>query len=119
MLQPIHLGALPTENDPITAAIANATASYPIDPRGLGPFDEPYSPNQHSFDQPGGREQVATALAWLQAEGRHDSSGRGAYGLKYQAERWGKANGLSPYVSTGAMLIALYALGRDVVRYGR
>lgn len=66
--------------------------------------------------------QIATAAAFLQlltptrtATFRSPSS----YGLKHDAERWGRVNGMEPYVSNGALIAAAVALGLPVRHFGR
>lgn len=101
------------------AKIAEAVNKYGIDPRGIGPFDEAYVPDQHSFNTDGGRQQIATAVIWLHEEFRPrklEHKG-GAYYLKHLAETWGKAQGFAKYVSIGAMLVALHVVGKDPLRY--
>lgn len=86
--------------DQADAAIATAPANLT-----LGGWDaEPASPLD--------REQVATAIAFLtcgpvkvlrRVPCRWIPS---SYGLKHQAERWGRAVGMAPYVSNGSMIAA-------------
>lgn len=101
------------------AIIAEAAKKYAIDPRGIGPFDQAYVPNQHSFTTDGGRQQIDTAVLWLLQEycPRKREHKGGAYWLKHLAEKWGRAQGFAKYVSTGAMLVALYAVGKDPLAY--
>ena len=42
----------------------------------------------------------------------------GSYGLKHDAERWGRSQGMAPYVSNGALIAAAVALGYPI-RHGR
>ncbi len=67
--------------------------------------------------------QVATAVAFLRllaptrsASARSPSS----YALKHICERWARVNGLSPYVSSDALLAAAVELGYPIwLRRGR
>jgi hypothetical protein len=60
-------------------------------------------------------DQVQTAIAYLnkyakQLKGTTDS-GVGSYGLKHRVERWGRENGLQPYVTNGAAIEAVRRMG--------
>jgi hypothetical protein len=53
-------------------------------------------------------DQVQTAITYLSKyanplKGTTDS-GVGSYGLKHRIERWGRKNGLEPYVTNGAAI---------------
>ncbi len=78
-----------------------------LDPRGIGPHSTPYPRNQHCFDTSTGRFQIGTALAYL-AENKSERRSTHAYGLKRRAESWGRKNGFAPYVSAGAMIVAMH-----------
>lgn len=96
-------------------AVALARAKYDlVDPRGLGPHDQPYEPDQHSFDSDSGREQVATGIAALRALPLSERAD--AYAVKHRAEQWGRRNGMAPYVSTGAIIVAALGIGIGVHR---
>ena len=118
MLHSSRFGGQPLADADAIAAITVALRAHRIDPRGLGPFPQPYEPDQHSFDQPFGIWQVVTAIEWLRDGNLRKHRGVGSYGLKHQAERWGREQGLSYYVSNGAMLIALHAFGKNIAQYG-
>lgn len=117
MLHISRLDGQPLADADVVAAIAAALRAHPIDPRGLGPFPQPDEPDQHSFDHPFGISQVATAMEWLREGNLRKHKGVGSYGLKHKAERWGREQGLSYYVSNGAMLIALHAFGKKIANY--
>ena len=59
-------------------------------------------------------ERVATAIAFLRSETatlrRPENSGW----LKHLAERWGRDNGLSSYVSNGELIVAAIYLGFSI-----
>jgi hypothetical protein len=96
-------------------AVELAKSEHPLlDHRGLGPYDHPDVPNQHSLDTPYGREQVATGMAALKA--LRLSERTDAYAVKHHAEQWGRRNGMATYVSTGAIIAAAVGLGIDVHR---
>jgi hypothetical protein len=62
-------------------------------------------------------ERLATAAAFLRL--LRPTKGAGprspsSYWLKHLAERWGEANGLSPYVNNGELILAAVALGLRV-----
>ena len=118
MLHSSRFDGQPLANADSIAAITAALQVHPIDPRGLGPFAESYESDQHSFDHPFGISQVATAMAWLGDGNLRKHKDVGSYGLKHHAERWGREQGLSIYVSNGAMLIALHAFGKNIAQYG-
>ena len=100
----------------VTAAIGAALAAYPnLDPRGIGPFPDPYVPDHHSFNTWSGRFQVRTAMAYLAEEWVPGADQEQSYSLKHDAERWGKDNEMAPYISNGAMCIALHDSG---IRFG-
>jgi hypothetical protein len=63
-------------------------------------------------------EEVATAVAYLERLQRSLKRSRtcGSYSLKHRAEEWGEANGMSNYVSNGALLVAAVFLGFKVVQ---
>jgi hypothetical protein len=86
--------------------IREAKKLYPdLDTRGIGPHSLPFS-RDLELDTVAGRYQVGTAVAFLHDHVRARKS-PDAYGLKHQAESWGRKNGFSPYVSTGAMIVAM------------
>jgi hypothetical protein len=94
------------------AAVAIAQGMFPlINPRGIGPYDHPYEPNQHSFNTDTGLIQVGTAIEFLLEVGLEPQTS--SYAAKHAAERWGKANDMSPYVSNGAMIAAALYLGLE------
>lgn len=94
-------------------AVEFAVELFPlIDPRGIAPYHEPYEPNQHSFDTETGLQQVATAIEFLLQNGIAPASD--SYGLKHDAERWGRDNGFVPYVSNGALIVAAIYLGFEL-----
>lgn len=96
-------------------AVELAEAEFPLlDPRGLGPYGQPYVRNQHSFDTDFGREQVATGIEALKALPLSERSH--AYAVKHRAEQWGRRNGMAPYVSNGAIIVAAIRLGIGVHR---
>ena len=59
-------------------------------------------------------DQVATAIAYLtcgpvralRSIPTRQPSAASSYGLKHQAERWGRSVGLAPYVANGALIAA-------------
>lgn len=59
-------------------------------------------------------EEVATAIAFLKRCRLTKAARRDSYGLKHKAERWGKANGMTPYVSNGELIAAAIYLGFPV-----
>jgi hypothetical protein len=62
-------------------------------------------------------DQVATAVAFLRLF-RPTKTGRvDSYRLKHEAERWGAKNGMSAYVSNGALLLAAMCLDLVVEEY--
>jgi hypothetical protein len=62
--------------------------------------------------------EIATAGAYLRLLTPRKTVPRGgvlsSYGLKHHAEDWGRANGMAPYVSNGALIAAAVALGLPV-----
>lgn len=61
--------------------------------------------------------QVATAVAFLRLlTPTHAATWQspGSYGLKHDAEQWGRVNGLEPYVSNGALIAAAVELGYPI-----
>lgn len=50
--------------------------------------------------------QVATCLAYIARVTRIKTPLLGSYHLKHCAERWGRRNGLEPYVSNGSFIVA-------------
>jgi hypothetical protein len=61
--------------------------------------------------------EVATAAAWISACTRKLKTKwywGTSYGLKHEAERWGRSNGMSPYVSNGAFIKAAILAGYEV-----
>ena len=96
-----------------TNAVALARLTFPlIEPRGIGPYVDPYQRDQHSLDDDYGLEQVATAIEYLLTfglDGPMDS-----YEVKHLAEYWGRRNAMAPYVSNGAMIVASCYLGFEI-----
>jgi hypothetical protein len=93
-----------------TNAVALASLSFPlIEPRGIGPYVDPYQRDQHSLDDDYGLEQVATAIEYLLTFGLDGPTD--SYEVKHLAEYWGRRNGMAPYVSNGAMIVASCYLG--------
>jgi hypothetical protein len=85
-------------------AVVIARDTFPlIEPRGLGVYQQPYVANHHSFDEETGLLQIATAIEFLLTAAVTDVT---SYGAKSMAERWGRENGMAPYVSNGAMIVA-------------
>jgi len=67
-------------------------------------------------------DELATAAAFLRlltptATASYKSPG--SYGLKHDAERWGRSHGMAPYVSNGALIAAAVALGLPIRRSRR
>jgi hypothetical protein len=92
-------------NDP-AAAITVAKAAFPsLGDFGFGKPWEPINP-----------AHVATAMAFLNRCRKTKKPTRGSYGLKHLAERWGRDNGLEPYITNGALIVAAVALGFKVIR---
>jgi hypothetical protein len=60
-------------------------------------------------------DQVVTALTFLRLGVRTKRTIQCSYALKHQAEDWGALNGLSSYVSNGALICAAIYLGLSVV----
>lgn len=61
--------------------------------------------------------QVATAAAFLRLLSPTRSAtpqSPGSYGLKHDAERWGRVNGMQPYVANGALIAAAVELGYPI-----
>jgi hypothetical protein len=56
-------------------------------------------------------KEVETAIAFLRRCRPTAKAILGSYGLKHSAERWGRRNGLSPYVSNGSLICAAIFLG--------
>lgn len=66
--------------------------------------------------------QVATAVAFLRLlTPTHAATWQspGSYGLKHDAEQWGRVNGLEPYVSNGALIAAAVEIGYPIWHRGR
>jgi hypothetical protein len=51
-------------------------------------------------------ENVATAIAFLRQCRKLTKPNFNSYGLKHSAERWGRVNGMSPYVANGELIAA-------------
>ena len=98
----------------VRRAFASARAQYPnLDQGGTGSFRQP--PNQHSLDAPGGEFQIYTALAFLDEDGICVlESPPDAAELRTEAARWGKENDLAPYITPGAMSVALHRCGVEL-----
>ncbi|WP_152033411.1 hypothetical protein [Bradyrhizobium sp. DOA9] len=60
-------------------------------------------------------DEVATAMAFLRRFHPTKKGTASSYWLKHEAENWGRKNGMSGYVSNGAMLIAALLLGFTVL----
>jgi hypothetical protein len=74
-------------------------------------------PNKGEPSAPVRADQVATAMAFL-AQFRPTKRGTySSYYLKHAAERWGGRNGLSGYVSNGALIAAAFCLGLVIDEY--
>ena len=69
------------------------------------------TPEGLPLEHPNLVEQIATAIAFLRHCTRTTLPRRGSYGLKHAAETWGEANGMSSYVSNGALIAAAVYLG--------
>lgn len=83
-----------------------------VSPNGVGG-----GPNRdNGFDV----AQLATAGAFLRLlrpTATATDGSPGSYGLKHDAERWGRAHGMAPYVSNGALIAAAVALGLPMRRH--
>lgn len=76
----------------------------------------------HPDGNPINQVEVETASAWLAACARKLKTKwywGTSYGLKHAAENWGRANGMSPYVSNGAFIKAALLAGYEVRRIKR
>ncbi len=76
--------------------------------------DEYFVESRAALLAPEGQRQIETACAFLElvcTPRRRGAVWRSSYGLKHQAEAWGKATGRAPYVANGAMLVACLAAG--------
>jgi len=94
-------------------AVALVRLTFPlIEPRGIGPYVDPYRRDQHSFDDDDGLEQVATAIEYLLTFGLDGPTD--SYEVKHLAEYWSRRNGMAPYVSNGAMIVASCYLGFEI-----
>jgi hypothetical protein len=65
--------------------------------------------------------EVATAAAFLRLLTPTSSAtdrSPNSYTLKHDAERWGRANGMRPYVTNGALIAAAVALGYPIRHFG-
>lgn len=66
--------------------------------------------------------QVETAERWIQVyttrltASTKTNTAMSSYGLKHVAETWGKKNGLSPYISNGAFILAMQRMCYSVMR---
>ena len=61
-------------------------------------------------------EQIATALAWIDVTPKTKTPNHNSYAAKHAAERWGRENGLCPYVANGALIAAAIYRGVPVKR---
>jgi hypothetical protein len=64
-------------------------------------------------------EQVATAMAFLRQCQKQKTPNRSSYQLKHVTEHWGRCNGMEPYVTNGALIVAAIFLGFAVEWDGR
>jgi hypothetical protein len=55
--------------------------------------------------------QIATAAAFLATLEPIKTARVSSYHLKHVAEKWGRENGMEPYVTNGALIVAAAALG--------
>jgi hypothetical protein len=64
--------------------------------------------------------QIETAMKFLAkcVPVKSRRAARHSYDLKHRAESWGRAHGLAPYVSNGALIRTALNLGLKVTRYG-
>lgn len=89
-------------------AVAAATKRYPtLTANGVDGDTECVTP----LISERGLEQVATAIAYLRLCTPTKQAKLKSYGLKHLAEAWGATQGLSPYVSNGALIAAAVYLG--------
>lgn len=64
-------------------------------------------------------DEVATSISWLRLVQGTKVPRTNSYWLKKRAQEWGKANGLAPYISNGALIAAAMYLRFPVQeRYG-
>lgn len=85
-----------------------------------GGRDPVYGPGDWALmDSQDWRWQVHTAQQFIATRRIRKTLNKGlsSYGWKHKAERWGKAAGLSPYVSNGAMIMAAHLCGVAVEDY--
>lgn len=67
-------------------------------------------------------ERVRTAMRYIETNCKHRktfNSRRGSYGLKHDAERWGRESGMSPYVANGEFILAAILTGFEYKREKR
>jgi hypothetical protein len=67
--------------------------------------------------QPIHADQVETAMAFLKELRKTKTPTVGSGTLKHHAEDWGRENGLSNYISRGALISAAVGLGYSVTAY--
>jgi hypothetical protein len=82
-----------------------------------GFFKSYADPNRHpEMLEPYSIEEFRTAWAWLLLIDRTTSPRADSYTMKHRAEAWGRANGMSPYVSNGMLIAAAIALSVAIKR---
>jgi hypothetical protein len=96
-------------------------------PRQLPPYDsngfylsngKPDPRGHYGPPQPPAEEEVETALAYLRQLRPTKQANVNSYYLKHRAESWGDRNGMSSYVSNGALIAAAIRLELKIAPVG-
>jgi hypothetical protein len=91
-------------------AIEMAKAAYPklcTDGMGEGMTAETFERSRNDFEP----ANVATAIAYLRQRRTVKHPRVSSYHLKHLAERWGRENGMQPYITNGELIVAAIYLG--------
>lgn len=75
---------------------------------------KPHPRGCYGPSNPPREKEVETALAYLSQLKPTKQPTCGSYYLKHRAERWGRYNGMEPYVSNGALIEAAIRLGLTI-----
>jgi hypothetical protein len=105
-------------------AIAMAKNAMPtLTPNGVGVYDSElrrWISSGPEFEKERSQfldANVATALAFLRQCRRIKTPNLSSYGLKHAAERWGRRNGMKPYITNGELIVAAIYLNFTIKPY--
>ena len=105
--------------DEASKAIDTVTAQYPdLTMNGFHYEADDRLDKSHRdlLEDPYAVPQVATSIAFISQLKMIKAAKEGSYGLKHEAEYWGRCYGMAPYVANGSFIVAALYSGATMRR---